>query len=76
MVDLTILAKRLQVARIAAGLSQAKAAEHAGVTRVTVFKAERGQHTPRMDTVVILAKAYGVSIDWLCGLDGGKTNEG
>ena len=75
MVDWMIFAKRLKVARIIAGLSQVKAAEKAGIARITIAKAESGMHMLRMDTVVLLANAYGVSIDWLCGLDGGKKNE-
>ena len=67
MVDMNLLAKRLRVARLVAGLTQQKAADMAGVSRIVVTKTELRKTTPSVYTVAALAEVYGVSLDWLFG---------
>ena len=62
--DRKFVARRLKEARIAAGLSQAEAARRAGISPVSIFRLERGDHLPRRTTLGALARAYGRSPDW------------
>jgi transcriptional regulator with XRE-family HTH domain len=55
------------------GLSQAAFARLVGVGRNTVAKAERG-HLPRAATLGRMARAGGVSVDWL--MQGRETRSG
>ena len=73
MLQMDVVAKRLKAARLAAGLSQHKAADKAGVTRSTIARAEQGVTIPEMFSVAALADAYRVSVDWLLGRDIGET---
>lgn len=73
MLDMAVFAKRLKVARLTAGLSQQKAADMAGIGRLAVVKAEAGMTMPSTYTTVMLANVYGVSVEWLFGLDVGET---
>lgn len=57
------LAKNLSALRRAAGLSQEKAAETAGVTRQALAKWESGETTPDVLHCDKLAELYGVSLD-------------
>ena len=57
------LAKNLSALRRAAGLSQEKAAEAAGVTRQALAKWESGETTPDVLHCDKLAELYGVSLD-------------
>lgn len=55
---LQTLGRRLRRLRKTRGLSQAEAAEQAGVDRTTVSRAERGDN-PNLLTVVRLLRVYG-----------------
>ena len=57
------LARNLSSLRRAAGLSQEKAAEAAGVTRQALAKWESGETTPDVLHCDKLAELYGVSLD-------------
>lgn len=62
------LASRLRSARTEAGLSQAQLAERIpGVTQAHVSQWESGRRTPHIDSLVKLADALSVSLDWLTG---------
>lgn len=47
------------------GLTQRKLAEHLGLSYRTVLQAETHKSNPKLETVVILAKELGISIDAL-----------
>lgn len=64
---MSVLAARLRSARTEAGLSQAQLAEAAGVTQAHVSQWESGRRTPHIDSLVKLADALDVSLDWLAG---------
>jgi transcriptional regulator with XRE-family HTH domain len=65
----------LRRARMACGLSQVEAAERAGISRATLQNAEVGKWSPRADTLVRLARLYGVSIDSLFTHDSNGTGD-
>ena len=50
-------------ARLAAGLSLAKAAEAIGVTPTAVYYWESGQYMPRATLLVRIATLYGCTVD-------------
>lgn len=56
---------RIREARKAKKLSQKKLAEKAGISEIGVRNYEAGKRKPAIDTAVKLAKALGVSLDWL-----------
>lgn len=53
------LGGRIRQLREAAGLTQEELATHAGIGRVTLVRIERGEQSPRYDTLVALAAALG-----------------
>ena len=60
--------ERMQRRREARGWDQKELASRAGIPYMTVYRLENGDHrTPRMDVAVKIARALGVSLDWLCG---------
>jgi len=69
------LGKRVQRLRLAAGLSQEILARRAGIGRVTLVRLERGEHSPRYETLVALSKALGVGLAELL-LDGKQSHSG
>jgi transcriptional regulator with XRE-family HTH domain len=61
--------ERLQSTRKRYGWSAIALAKQANVVYETVYRAEKGTHgAPRLDVVIKLAQALGVSIDYLAGL--------
>ncbi len=61
--------ERLRSTREQYGWSAMALARQAGVVYETVYRAEKGTHgAPRLDVVIKLAQALGVSIDYLAGL--------
>jgi len=65
-----VLAARLADAVARSGLSKSEFAERAGVDRTTLSQllSPTNQRLPRVDTVLALAGAHDLSIDWLVGL--------
>ena len=59
------LPNRLRVAREHAGMSKQELAEHAGLNRNTIARAEAGSHYPSRATVTVWAFACGVDVEWL-----------
>lgn len=51
----------LKEARAQAGLSQSELSDSTGLSRRTIIRLERGETTPRPDTVVSLADALNMS---------------
>jgi transcriptional regulator with XRE-family HTH domain len=58
------IAKRLRLARIAAGITQSQAAEHVEVTFQQVQKYETGTNRITAGCLAQLAQLYGRPIDW------------
>lgn len=56
------LAKKLQDARAAAGLSQYEAADKSGVHQVSIARFETEKATPTLRVLYLLAEAYGVDV--------------
>lgn len=56
------LAKKLQEARAAAGLSQYEAADKSGVHQVSIARFETEKATPTLRVLYQLAEAYGVDV--------------
>lgn len=63
----TVLARRLTEARLRCGWTQRELSIAADVFEVRVGDYERGNYIPRIDALIRLADALGVSIDWLVG---------
>lgn len=59
------VASRLRAARLMAGLSQEKAAEHIGLTFQQVQKYEKGTNRVSAGCMASLCKLYGVPVAWL-----------
>jgi transcriptional regulator with XRE-family HTH domain len=69
MKDRTIFAERLRSARISRNLKQCELAEKADILLArTISLLEADRNNPSMDTLIKLAKALGVSTDYLLGL--------
>ena len=62
--------RRLLERRLATGLTQARLAEIAGVSRALVSAVEGGRHLPRVDAALALASALGTTADALFGRPG------
>jgi transcriptional regulator with XRE-family HTH domain len=63
-------AARLRALRQAAGLTQVELAERSGVQLTSVTKLEAGTNIPQWPTVILLARALGVSLDQFVGEEG------
>lgn len=63
------LAKNLLQLRKAKGWTYRKIAENAGISHVFYWEIERGQKSPTAETLMSLAKAFGVSMDELVGFE-------
>lgn len=68
--------ERLRQARKAANMSVTLAGEMLYTCASLITLYETGRRCPGIGRVVEMAELYGVSLDWLCGMDGGKTDEG
>ena len=59
------LGARIRDLRVAAGLTQEALAVAAGIGRVTLVRVERGEQSPRFETLGAVAKALGVGVEEL-----------
>ena len=57
------LGGRIRERREAAGLTQAELATRAGIGRVTLTRIERGEHSPRTETLTAIARALGAEVE-------------
>lgn len=64
-----ILAQRLSQLREEAKIPRQKAADDLGVTRAALEFYEKGKRTPDVGMIVRLAEYYGVTVDYLLGMD-------
>lgn len=69
MLTMQEVAARFRAARNAAGLTQYEAAAKAGIARQTIGNVEREVCHPGIFVTTSLAKTYGVSVEWLCGME-------
>lgn len=67
------IADRVRKARECAGLKQEEFAELVGMSRAGLARIEQGKGEPRRTTLIAIAFATGVSLDWL---ETGKTPGG
>ncbi len=61
--------ERLKALRLENKLSTRELAREIGVSNVAISRWERGERTPNIETLVLLAKYFNVSTDYLCGLE-------
>ena len=66
--DLKTLQERLKKIRSAYKLPVYEAAWISGVSKSAISAWETGVRIPAIDGLSFIAEAYGVSLDWLCGL--------
>ena len=57
------LGSRIRERRETAGLTQAELSAHAGIGRVTLTRIEKGEHSPRTETLTAIARALGVEVE-------------
>ena len=63
------LNERIYYCRKKTGLSQEALAEQLGVSRQSISKWENGDAVPEIGKLRLLAKVFGVTIDWLLSED-------
>lgn len=66
--------KKLKAARIKTGFTQREVAKEIKINHSTIASYETGRTQPDYETLGKLADFYGVSVDWLLGTSGGKSN--
>ena len=64
-----IFAERLKELRIERGLSQSELARRTGLSRIAINHWEHCNRLPMATAIIILAKFFGVSADYLLGLE-------
>lgn len=60
---------RIAEARKSKGLTQQELADKVGISKQAIYRYESGAREPRINIVVEIAKALGVSVSYLLGLD-------
>lgn len=68
------LPKKLKAQREKFGFSQRDVAKETKIPQASIARFEKGDRIPDVEKLAILADFYGVSIDWLLGTSGGKSN--
>jgi transcriptional regulator with XRE-family HTH domain len=61
---------RLLAQREKRGVSRAWVAGQVGVTEKTVLRWEQGKNDPQLDVATRVADLFGVSLDYLAGIEG------
>ena len=67
------LADKIKLMRSQKGLTQTQLGKHMGLTRASVNGWEMGVAIPSAQFIAELARVFGVSSDFLLGIDGSKT---
>ena len=62
-------AERLKELREEKNMSELQLAKVLGVSSTTINRWERGLRAPNLDSLILLARFFDVSIDYLCGLE-------
>lgn len=68
------IGSRIREARMALGISQAELAARAGTSASRVCNWENCRTEPMPTSLAPIAKALGVTMDWLCGVEGGESH--
>ena len=63
------LGRRLKELRAEKGLTQRQVAEHFRISSVTYLREEKGQREPSLEMLVGFARFFGVTTDYLLGLE-------
>lgn len=58
------------------GITQREVADAVGITAASISAYEKGAKIPPLDTAIAVAKYFGVSLDYLCGLQDGDAIKG
>ena len=58
------------------GITQREVADAVGITAASISAYEKGTKIPPLDTAIAVAKYFGVSLDYLCGLQDGDSIKG
>lgn len=61
------MSANLKAARKSAGMTQEQAADASGIPVGTIRRWEQGRHEPDIESIIRLAKVYGVTTDTLLG---------
>ena len=61
------IGNRIREARVQAGLKQKELAEKIGVSESRVSQYEKGSQNPRIGTLLKIADALEISVQYLCG---------
>lgn len=61
--------ERLKDLRMERNLTQTQLAKATGLSQTGIGKWELGQRTPNIDVLILCAKFFQVSADYLCGLE-------
>jgi transcriptional regulator with XRE-family HTH domain len=62
--------ERIKRMRVAAGMTQAKLAEKAGLTQGGIFAIERGDTNPQLSSLRVIARTFGVTVrEIVCGVE-------
>ena len=64
-----IFAKRLKELREEKNVSALQLSKELRVSASTILRWEKGQRLPNIDALILLAKYFKVSTDYLCGLE-------
>lgn len=64
-----IFKNNLKLLRVEKGLGQVDLAQNLGVSKGIISLWENGLREPNMSSLIAIAKFFGVSIDYLCGLE-------
>lgn len=70
MMNSKLFTERLRQARKDAGMTMMQVAFTLYTDQSVISRYENGEICPRIDRVIDFAKLYGVSMDWLCGMEG------
>ena len=70
-----IFSKRLRELREEAGLSQKKLSEKTSVSAASIGYYENGEREPGLDIAMDFAKFFGVTLDYLAGLEDCRQNK-
>lgn len=68
------IGEKIRTVRKNAGLTQTQLAERMGTTQQAVYMYERGENSPRIDTVAKIAEALKVPVEYLVGAESDRVH--
>lgn len=66
--DLKLFGQRIRDLRTERGVSAMVVGKAVGISDTTIIHWENADNMPKLDMAVLMAKYFGVSMDYLCGL--------